>query len=166
RMARIGLPQLYFTFPWVVSQNGPIWTVACIFGSHEAQLTAQNPRDVPVLSRATAETMKSRTRKRIAMTVPHGLQHMERAIHGITDYAKQHAHWSFSRVPETFGTSLEWLRFWHGDGAFAAIYTPEDARLAQGIGIPIVNLATHLPQMETPSITMDHIAVGELAAGH
>jgi LacI family transcriptional regulator len=110
--------------------------------------------------------MKSRTRKRIAMTVPHGLQHMERAIHGITDYAKQHAHWSFSRVPETFGTSLDWLRFWHGDGAFAAIYTPEDARLAQRIGIPIVNLATHLPQMQTPSITMDHCAIGELAAGH
>ena len=110
--------------------------------------------------------MKSRARKRIAMSVPHGLQHMERAIHGITDYAKQHAHWSFTRVPETYGTSLEWLRFWHGDGAFAAIYTPEDARLAQKIGIPIVNLATHLPELQTPSITMDHYAIGELAARH
>src|SRR5215813_9105677 len=73
---------------------------------------------------------KSQARKRIAMSVPHGLQHMEKAIHGITDYAKQHAHWSFTRVPETFGTSVEWLRYWHGDGAFVAIYTPEDARIA------------------------------------
>ena len=100
------------------------------------------------------------------MSVPHGLQHMERAIHGITDYAKQRAHWSFTRVQETYGTSLEWLRYWHGDGAFAAIYTPEDARLAQKIGIPIVNLATHLPELQTPSITMDHYAIGELAAQH
>jgi LacI family transcriptional regulator len=91
---------------------------------------------------------------------------MERAIHGITDYAKEHAHWSFTRVPETYGISIEWLRFWHGDGAFAAIYTPEDARLAQKIGIPIVNLATHLPDLQTPSITMDHYAIGQLAAVH
>jgi LacI family transcriptional regulator len=110
--------------------------------------------------------MKSRARKRIAMSVPHGLQYMERVIHGITDYAKQNAHWSFTRVPETAGTSIEWLRFWHGDGAFAAIYTPEDARLAQRIGIPIVNLATHLTDLKTPSITVDHYAVGELAARH
>jgi LacI family transcriptional regulator len=110
--------------------------------------------------------MNTASRKRIAMSVPHGLQHMERAIHGITDYAKQHAHWSFTRVQETYGTSLEWLRYWHGDGAFAAIYTPEDARLAQKIGIPIVNLATHLPELQTPSITMDHYAIGELAARH
>jgi LacI family transcriptional regulator len=110
--------------------------------------------------------MKSRTRKRIAMSVPHGLQFMDRVIHGVTDYAKQNAHWSFTRVPETFGTSIEWLRFWRGDGAFCAIYTPEDARLAQRIGIPIVNLATHLPGLQTPSITADHYAIGELAARH
>ncbi|HEY2880934.1 MAG TPA: substrate-binding domain-containing protein [Pirellulales bacterium] len=100
------------------------------------------------------------------MSVPHGLQHLEQSIHGITDYAKQHAHWSFTRVPETFGTSIEWLRYWHGDGAFVAIYTPEDAKLTSRIGIPIVNLATHLPNLNTPSITMDHRAVGELAARH
>ena len=37
---------------------------------------------------------------------------------------------------------------------------------AQKIGIPIVNLATHLPELQTPSITMDHYAIGELAARH
>ena len=61
---------------------------------------------------------------------------------------------------------LEWLRYWHGDGAFVAIYTPEDAKLTQRIGIPIVNLATHFPNLQTPSITMDHYAIGELAARH
>ncbi len=52
------------------------------------------------------------------MSVTHGLQFMERVIHGVTDYAKQNTHWTFTRAPETFGTSLEWLKFWHGDGRF------------------------------------------------
>ena len=100
------------------------------------------------------------------MSVTHGLQFMERVIHGVTDYAKQNAHWSFTRAPEVFGTSMEWLQFWHGDGAFCAIYTPEDARIAEKIGIPILNLATHLSGLHTPSITVDHFAIGELAARH
>ncbi|HEY2827887.1 MAG TPA: DNA-binding transcriptional regulator [Pirellulales bacterium] len=110
--------------------------------------------------------MKARPRKRIAMSVSHGLQYMDRLIHGITDYAKRNTHWSFTRVPEMFGTSMEWLQFWHGDGAFCAIYTPEDAKLAQEIGIPVVNLATHLSGLQTPSITSDHYAIGELAGRH
>ena len=110
--------------------------------------------------------MTTRSRKRIAMSVTHGLQFMERVIHGVTDYAKQNARWSFTRAPEMFGTSMEWLRFWHGDGAFCAVYTPDDAELVRQIGIPIVNLATHLSGLQVPSITVDHYAIGELAARH
>jgi LacI family transcriptional regulator len=100
------------------------------------------------------------------MSVTHGLQFMDRVIHGVTDYAKQNTHWTFTRAPETFGTSLEWLKFWHGDGAFCAVLTPEDAKQVQGFGIPIVNLATHLSGLAVPSITVDHFAIGELAARH
>ncbi|HEY2826735.1 MAG TPA: substrate-binding domain-containing protein [Pirellulales bacterium] len=110
--------------------------------------------------------MTARNRKHIAMSVTHGLQFMERIIHGITDYAKQNAHWAFTRPPEMFGTSMEWLEYWHGDGAFCAIYTPDEAKLVDRIGIPIVNLATHLSALRVPSITVDHYEIGELAARH
>jgi LacI family transcriptional regulator len=65
-----------------------------------------------------------------------------------------------------FGTSMEWLEYWHGDGAFCAIYTPDEAKLVDRIGIPIVNLATHLSALRVPSITVDHYEIGELAARH
>lgn len=110
--------------------------------------------------------MKPKARKRIAMSVSYGLQYMDRLIHGITDYAKRNTHWSFTRVPEVHCTSMQWLHYWHGDGAFCAIYTPEDAMLAQQIRIPVVNLATHLSGLQMPSITSDHFAIGELAARH
>src|SRR5262245_33511420 len=110
--------------------------------------------------------MNTSSRKRVAMAFPYGLQNMERAIRGITDYARPHLQWSFCKVPETFGTTLEWLRYWRGDGAFVAINTPEDLWQAQQIRIPIVNLATYLPGLEAPSITMDHGRIGELAAQH
>lgn len=98
--------------------------------------------------------------------MPQGLAFIERELRGIADYASERGGWTFTRLPDTLGTSIEWLRRWNGDGAFALITTPSDARVARTRPFPVVNLASHLSQLQVPSVVVDHRQIGVLAARH
>lgn len=95
-----------------------------------------------------------------------GLAFVERLMSGILDYARDHGDWSFARVPEALSPSIDWLVEWPGDAAFALITNERDAGLARALKIPIVNLAGHLQDAGVPSVTVDHRAIGVMAAGH
>jgi len=103
---------------------------------------------------------------RIAFGFPSGIAMTERLQHGIFDYAKKRGGWSFTRSPEMLGTSLGWLRNWPGDGAFIFVTTPEENRYAKCLGIPVVNLSSHLAKPDFPTVTTDHRAIGRMAAKH
>jgi LacI family transcriptional regulator len=103
---------------------------------------------------------------RVALAVPQGLPFLERLLHGIAEFARQRGDWTLTRLPEAFGTSIEWLRRWPGDGAFAIIVTRADARIAGRLPFPVVNLASHLPPTGLLTVVVDHAKVGELAAQH
>ena len=95
-----------------------------------------------------------------------GLAFVERLMHGILDYAKQHGDWSFTRLPELLNPSIDWLHEWPGDGAFLLVTSRGDAESARHLSIPVVNLAGHLESVGVPSVTVDHRATGVLAAEH
>lgn len=111
-----------------------------------------------------ANRMKSKLR--VALAFPMGLAFVERLMQGILDYAREHGEWSFARLPEMLSPSIDWLRDWPGDGAFALITNQGDAERARHLPIPVVNLAGHLESVGVPSVTVDHRATGVQAAEH
>jgi LacI family transcriptional regulator len=69
-------------------------------------------------------------------------------------------------MPEQLSPSAAWLRNWRGDGAFAALVTPGEVRMARGLPFPVVNLVGYLFDETLPAVTLDHRAIGRLQAGH
>jgi LacI family transcriptional regulator len=102
----------------------------------------------------------------IALAVPQGFPFLERSLHGIAAYARTTGSRNFTRRPDSVGASIEWLKEWPGDGAFAFIVTREDAKLAQRLSFPVVNLASHLEDIGVPSVSVDHAGVGVMGAQH
>jgi LacI family transcriptional regulator len=110
--------------------------------------------------------MRKNVKLRVAFGFPGGLALTERLQQGILDFAREQGDWTITQVPEMLNSSLAWLRHWPGDGAIVFITTKEDARIARGLSIPIVNLAAHRKCSGIPTVTVDHHAIGRLAAAH
>lgn len=104
--------------------------------------------------------------RRVALAFPPGVAFLERLTRGIIDHAAATGGWSFARMPEQFGASLNWLRHWSGDGAMAIITTAADARVARRLPFPVVNLAAYLRLPDIATVMVDHAATGRLAAEH
>lgn len=106
-------------------------------------------------------------RKRVAFAFPTVFAYLERVSRGILDYARQNCDWTFTRVPEMLSPSVDWLRYWPGDGAFVLVTNPTDARIARSLRFPVVNLAgRRVADPVVPSVTVDYAATGRLAAEH
>jgi len=103
---------------------------------------------------------------RVALALPQGPPFIERMLRGFAEFAREHGAWSFTRKPEGFDISLGWLRAWQGDGALVMITNREDARIAESLPYPVVNLASHIDNLTIPTVTVDNREVGRLAAEH
>lgn len=110
--------------------------------------------------------MPVRKKIRVAFAFPMGLAFIERLQKGILDYARARGGWTFTRLPEMLSPSIDWLRHWPGDGAFVLLTSAADARVARSLPMPVVNLAGHFADPGVPSVTVDHEAIGRLAAEH
>ena len=112
--------------------------------------------------------MLSKTHKprRIALAFPSMLVVAESMMHGILDFARARGGWSFTRLPEQLNPTAAWLKEWRGDGAFAVLTTPEDARLLNTLRFPVVNLMGYIAKRGIPTATLDHRAIGRLQAEH
>jgi LacI family transcriptional regulator len=110
--------------------------------------------------------------KRIAIAFTVSLPWMARCFQGIADYAQEHGPWSMFSSPPAGGVAEELvldaysLKDWRGDGVIAVITDPAEARAARRLHIPVVNLAAAMQNCGLPRVTVDHYAVGRLAAEH
>lgn len=109
--------------------------------------------------------MISPRHKHIALALPLDIVFIERLVPGILSFARQQ-HWTFTRMVERRSASIQWLTRWKGDGAFVLISTPADARIARSLSIPVVNVGGYICDPRIPTVTMDHRAIGRLAAHH
>ncbi len=117
-------------------------------------------------ARAMSSRRKSHPPKRVAFAFPFGRAFVEDLVHAIHAHARACEPWVFTRFPERLSPSLDWLKAWDGDGAFVLLSTHEDARLARALPFPVVNLTAYFPDPGVPTVTMDHAAIGRLAARH
>ena len=104
--------------------------------------------------------------RRIALAFPTGVPHLERTLHGIHEYATEHGHWSLVISPEAHFLPVSSLKGWDRDGVIAMINTPDDARIARSLGVPVVNISGALQDAGLPRVRVDYRAAGELAAEH
>lgn len=104
--------------------------------------------------------------KRIALALPLDVVYIERLVPGILEFAREQGNWTFTRLVERLSPSIEWLRDWEGDGAFVLITTPADARIARSLRMPVVNVGGYFRDAGVPTVTVDHQAIGRLAAEH
>ena len=105
-------------------------------------------------------------KKRVALAFPTGIPHFRRVVRGIADYAKDHGGWTFSTSPETFSVSIDELKGWQGDGVIAEVDNRSQARAAERLGVPVVNVSGALRSCKLPRVTADNRTIGRLAAEH
>ena len=102
---------------------------------------------------------------RVAIALPHSIPFLERFLVGVAGHARA-ANWTFIRMPDRMNASLDWLKDWDGDGVLAAIESSRDEALAVQLPMPVVSILAYQDQGRLPLVTMDHHAVGVLAARH
>ena len=105
-------------------------------------------------------------RLRVALAVPHGLSWLERALQSIAEVARAEGGWAFTRMPEKYSTSIQWLKHWSGDGAFATVIDHKDMQVASSLKFPVINLAGYLEDNTMSTVCVDHEAIGRLGATH
>ncbi len=115
---------------------------------------------------------KSAVERRVALAYPVAVPWVALFMRGVADYAERHGGWTILTSPPTlagaeeFVMSIRTLRGWPGDGAIAAIGTPDEARAARRLGIPVVNFGGTLEGVGLPQVMVDHYAIGRMAAEH
>ena len=101
---------------------------------------------------------------KVALAVPHGVPFLERLQVGVARHARA-AGWTFVRMPGQLDQfSLDWLKEWRGDGALVAALSPRNLDLIRRLNIPVVNLVSNSDDDGIPAVSIDHQAVGRLAA--
>lgn len=103
----------------------------------------------------------------IALAFHLGFSHLARELDGLLRYARRHdLPWSFLPAPEAQAFSVLHLKGWKLDGIITTLNTPEEARCAARLNIPVVNICSTLHRSPVPRVRMDHVAAGTLAAEH
>jgi LacI family transcriptional regulator len=103
--------------------------------------------------------------RRLALLMGHDLSFSRDAIRGIRAYAIQKEGWIFRNGPAELQI-IPYLRDWKPHGIIAHLFTPEVAREVLTLGKPVVDTACTLEGLNVPTVDVDHVAVGRLAAEH
>jgi LacI family transcriptional regulator len=105
--------------------------------------------------------------RRIALAFPPTrLPHVHLILSGILDYVRNNANWVFINSGAIFEFPVTSISNWQSDGIIAVINTSAAAAAAQKLKTPIVTISATLRNIDIPCVTVDPIAVGELAADH
>ena len=103
--------------------------------------------------------------QRIALLMGQDTSFCRDVFRGIRVYAVEKRHWVFRNgapQPEILGP----LREWKPHGVIAHLFDARVARTVLRLGLPLVDISCTLPNLNTPTVDVDHAAVGRLAAEH
>lgn len=86
---------------------------------------------------------------------------------GIAAWIKENRPWSvYFGERSVYDPVPRWLQHWEGDGIITRTPSPEIRKLVARAGISVVDLNEQLGGMGVPLISIDHAAVGRMAAEH
>ncbi len=118
-----------------------------------------------------SSSMRAKT-KQVALAFPIAVPWLAQCMRGIVEYSQEHGPWNFLTSLSTligekeFSISVAGLKGWPGDGVIAFINDAKEAKDARRLGIPVVELSGMLREHSVPRVTVDHYAIGRLAAEH
>ena len=87
------------------------------------------------------------------------------SFRGIRAYAVQKNDWVFRNGPAELQI-IPYLRDWRPHGIIANLFLPEVARQVVKLHKPVVDTACTLEGLKMPTVDVDHVAVGRLAADY
>jgi LacI family transcriptional regulator len=112
------------------------------------------------------------TMKQIALLYPYSVPWIGDFLLGVVDYAHKHGDWDILTIPpQLVGTgesamSLSNLQGWSGDGVITAIANAAQAKIAEALRLPCVNISGAMPVSGFPVVLLDNYAAGRMAAEH
>ena len=112
-------------------------------------------------------SLRSASPPRVALVVETSTSFGRRLLAGIAAYVREKGPWSmYFDERAVFDPVPGWLPRWKGDGIISRIASPEIRRVARRSRIPVVDLNEQLGGLGAPQISIDHEAVGRMAAQH
>lgn len=86
---------------------------------------------------------------------------------GIAAWIRENRPWSvYFGERSVYDPVPRWLQHWKGDGIITRTPSPEIRKVVAGSQIPVVDLNEQLGEMGVPLISINHEAVGRMAAEH
>ena len=104
---------------------------------------------------------------RVALVIETSTSFGRRLLCGIAAYIRENGPWSvYFDERSVYDPAPDWLKQWSGDGIISRLTSPEIRRLVTANHIPVVDLNEQLGGLGAPQISIDHAAVGRMAARH
>ena len=99
--------------------------------------------------------------KRIAIYHPPGIAIWDAILQGVFQFVRPDLPWLFATSHEMNRSQIEQFR---PDGIIAQCSNPDEVAFFRKLGIPVVNVAREAAEISFPSVQIDDVAVGEMAA--
>jgi len=109
---------------------------------------------------------RSPSKKRIAVIGAPVLQAQSLFNAALISYAARRDHWKFVFSTEVSVQTLRFLRQLDCDGALIRVVSPAIAREAKKLSFPLVNFSSWLANPPVPTVRVDNVMMGRLAAEH
>lgn len=104
---------------------------------------------------------------RVALIIETSTSFGRTLLCGVAAYVRETSPWLFYFGERSvFDPVPSWLKGWRGDGIITRTPSPEIRKLVARRRIPVVDLNEQLGGMGVPQISIDHAAVGRMAAEH
>ena len=101
--------------------------------------------------------------RRIALLLDRGLSFVRGVIQGVRVYAADKPGWILRDGPPRLQL-VSHVRHWKPHGIIAGLVLPSVAQELISMGTPLIDTAHTLPNLDVPTVDVDHTAVGCLAA--
>lgn len=101
--------------------------------------------------------------RRIALLLDRSLSFVRGVLQGIRAYADHRPHWIVRDSPPRL-QMVGLVREWKPHGIIAGLVVPQVAAALKRIPAPLVDTAFALPDVDVPTVDVDHAAVGRMAA--
>lgn len=103
--------------------------------------------------------------RRIALLLDRGLSFVREVIRGVRGYAADKPNWVLRDGPPSLRLVSQ-VRDWKPHGIIAGLVLLRVAEELTSLGIPLIDTAYMLPDLQVPTVDVDHAAIGCLAAEH
>lgn len=104
---------------------------------------------------------------RVALLIETSNRYGRDLLYGVRDWMREEGTWAVRFTEQARGAAVPtWLKGWAGDGIIARVDSPEIAAALQRTRLPVVDVSAERDASEFPRVSIDNVAVAQLAVDH